>query len=341
MLNSYRYGFNGKENDNEVQGQGNSYDFGARIYDPRLGKFLTRDPLANSQPWSTPYSFAANSPIAFIDANGMQPETPYELWDKSNTYTYASGTTIYLIDNQWVFQYHNNPWSSNPNDLTFLYYDDVAQKWLSFTPVAYKDYYDRTIGDAITQMEQIPNTAALMITGADDWVTVTSGIDATTGEQVGTGGRILAGACAIAPIVSGKTVKWIAEFAGLANKYGFGKCVEFAYDFGRRAVKYADKTGETVKRFKIDIGSGYLGTNIGDGGLSQTGYHEFIEVFNKETNTTMIFDNVYQEGIEKSKYIENLVGSNKSGALNGKEIFDTPGAVQEISINNKKASKRL
>ena len=43
---SYRFGFNGKENDNEVKGSGNSIDFGARIYDPRLGRFLSIDPDA-------------------------------------------------------------------------------------------------------------------------------------------------------------------------------------------------------------------------------------------------------------------------------------------------------
>jgi hypothetical protein len=32
----YRYGFNGKENDNEVKGEGNQQDYGMRIYDPRL-----------------------------------------------------------------------------------------------------------------------------------------------------------------------------------------------------------------------------------------------------------------------------------------------------------------
>lgn len=37
----YRYGFNGKENDNEVKGEGNQQDYGMRIYDPRLGKFLS------------------------------------------------------------------------------------------------------------------------------------------------------------------------------------------------------------------------------------------------------------------------------------------------------------
>jgi hypothetical protein len=35
--NPYRYGFNGKEKDNEVSGNGNSQDYGLRIYDPRLG----------------------------------------------------------------------------------------------------------------------------------------------------------------------------------------------------------------------------------------------------------------------------------------------------------------
>ena len=37
----YRYGFNGKENDNEVKGTGNQIDYGARIYDGRLGRFLS------------------------------------------------------------------------------------------------------------------------------------------------------------------------------------------------------------------------------------------------------------------------------------------------------------
>src|SRR5690606_17172303 len=41
---SYRYGFNGKENDNDVKGEGNQQDYGMRVYDPRLGKFLSVDP---------------------------------------------------------------------------------------------------------------------------------------------------------------------------------------------------------------------------------------------------------------------------------------------------------
>jgi hypothetical protein len=43
-LGGYRYGFNGKENDNEVKGERNQPDYGMRVYVPRLGKFLSVDP---------------------------------------------------------------------------------------------------------------------------------------------------------------------------------------------------------------------------------------------------------------------------------------------------------
>jgi RHS repeat-associated protein len=67
---SYRFGFNGKEQDNEVSGEGNSYDFGARIYDSRLGRWMSTDPLQVKYPNYTPYNFAINSPLIFVDYNG-------------------------------------------------------------------------------------------------------------------------------------------------------------------------------------------------------------------------------------------------------------------------------
>ncbi len=70
---SYRYGFNGKENDNEVKGEGNQQDYGFRIYDPRLGRFLSVDPLSPSYPWYTPYQFAGNKPVNSIDLDGLEP----------------------------------------------------------------------------------------------------------------------------------------------------------------------------------------------------------------------------------------------------------------------------
>lgn len=68
----YRYGFNGKENDNEVKGEGNQQDYGMRIYDPRLGRFLSTDPLSKIYPMLTPYQFASNTPIQAVDLDGME-----------------------------------------------------------------------------------------------------------------------------------------------------------------------------------------------------------------------------------------------------------------------------
>lgn len=66
----YRYGFNGKENDNEIKGEGNSIDFGARMYDSRLGRWFAVDPLASKYPNMSPYNFVGNSPLMFVDPDG-------------------------------------------------------------------------------------------------------------------------------------------------------------------------------------------------------------------------------------------------------------------------------
>ncbi len=68
----YRYGFNGKENDNDVKGVGNQQDYGMRIYDPRVGRFLSVDPITADYPMLTPYQFASNRPIDGIDFDGLE-----------------------------------------------------------------------------------------------------------------------------------------------------------------------------------------------------------------------------------------------------------------------------
>ena len=68
--NQYKYGFNGMEKDDEVKGSGNSYDFGARIYDSRIGRFLSIDAKTNEQPAKTPYHFVSNDPISRVDPDG-------------------------------------------------------------------------------------------------------------------------------------------------------------------------------------------------------------------------------------------------------------------------------
>ena len=68
----YGFGFNGKEKDAETYGEGNEYDYGFRIYNPRIGKFLSVDPLAAKFPFYTPYQFSGNKPISCLDLDGLE-----------------------------------------------------------------------------------------------------------------------------------------------------------------------------------------------------------------------------------------------------------------------------
>jgi RHS repeat-associated protein len=81
---SYKYGFNGKENDNEVKGDGNQQDYGMRIYDPRLGRFLSVDPISKKYAELTPYQFASNTPIVAVDIDGLESSVDfrYDRWDR-------------------------------------------------------------------------------------------------------------------------------------------------------------------------------------------------------------------------------------------------------------------
>ncbi|MCA6491719.1 MAG: RHS repeat-associated core domain-containing protein [Chitinophagaceae bacterium] len=64
----YRYGFNGKENDNEI----NYQDYGFRLYSIS-GRFISVDPLTKKYPMLSPYQFAGNNPIRYIDLDGLEP----------------------------------------------------------------------------------------------------------------------------------------------------------------------------------------------------------------------------------------------------------------------------
>jgi RHS repeat-associated protein len=68
VAGTYRYGFNGKEKEEGINID--NYDFGARIYDGRVGRWLSVDPMAyKNVPWSA-YVFCGDNPISLVDPDG-------------------------------------------------------------------------------------------------------------------------------------------------------------------------------------------------------------------------------------------------------------------------------
>jgi RHS repeat-associated protein len=77
-----KYLYNGKELQEGIDDNGDGtidmtlglYDYGARFYDPQIGRFHSVDPFIEKYPSYTPYSYAANDPVRLIDYNGLFPK---------------------------------------------------------------------------------------------------------------------------------------------------------------------------------------------------------------------------------------------------------------------------
>ncbi len=85
--NSNRLDFNGKEE--QTTGDLKYLDYGARMYDPAIGRWFNTDPLAEKYYPLSQYNYALNNPVFFIDPDGRA----------------ADG---YLVDHEGTFQKINN-----------------------------------------------------------------------------------------------------------------------------------------------------------------------------------------------------------------------------------------
>ena len=93
---SYRYGFQGQEKDDEVKGEGNSVNYKYRMHDPRLGRFFAVDPLAAKYPHNSVYAFSENMVVHMIELEGLEATT-YKA-NQSGPTTNANGSTNSSVD---------------------------------------------------------------------------------------------------------------------------------------------------------------------------------------------------------------------------------------------------
>jgi RHS repeat-associated protein len=162
---NYRYGFNGKENDDEAKGQSNQIDYGARVYDPRVVRFLSTDPLTNKYPYYSPYQFSGNTPIKFIDLYGKEPAQPDQLdykgktWAVDKPYQLTGGDTKYgsspstITLGNYSIIVDNSKFLTNPvNENKYKTYVNTTSQFLLNGETAFKNEHDlvnHLLGDFI------------------------------------------------------------------------------------------------------------------------------------------------------------------------------------------------
>lgn len=112
---NYRYGFQGQEMDNELKGEGNSLNYTFRMHDPRVGKFLSLDPLSMKYPHNSPYAFAENRVIDGIELEGL------EFLDKDEVTVRFGFEGIYIdfdnVSNPTYYEYHEPHFEFGTGDL--------------------------------------------------------------------------------------------------------------------------------------------------------------------------------------------------------------------------------
>ncbi len=94
---------NGTEKDNEIKGEGNTYDFGARILDARVGRWLTIDPMSSRYASESPYVFSGNSPILYNDQGGKF-KVPKNIQEKYPLFTIINANLGKLITSDIILQ---------------------------------------------------------------------------------------------------------------------------------------------------------------------------------------------------------------------------------------------
>ncbi len=127
-LEDYRYGFQGQEKDDEVKGEGNSLNYTFRMHDPRVGRFLSLDPLIAQYPHNSPYAFSENRVIDGIELEGL------EYLDKDIAMVELKNGEVNLkVDNFGI--YSRNELQNKMNDGSRVYTDYKGRQTFGYNPV--------------------------------------------------------------------------------------------------------------------------------------------------------------------------------------------------------------
>lgn len=147
-VKKYRYAFNGKEN-TEIANEGDYVDFGGRMFDTRICKFISIDPLAYKYAYQSPYAYASNNPMNIIDYNGTGgiPHYVQRALDEAHEYEDAGYTTkIHLSTSGKIYITITKTVKDENGEFVFTKVNsiDTERKWFDGLIDAYNGVDDWT-----------------------------------------------------------------------------------------------------------------------------------------------------------------------------------------------------
>ncbi len=125
---SMNYRYNGKELDKDHELDW--YAYGARFYDPAIGRFTGVDPISDQFPHVSTYNYAENEPIRHIDLHGLQKalkdnDGVVRNYDDDQ----YGGTYKYNYENEY-WEYSRTTGSRETNQTTTTWIDDGDGGWI-------------------------------------------------------------------------------------------------------------------------------------------------------------------------------------------------------------------
>jgi RHS repeat-associated protein len=313
-IDTYRYGFQGQEKDDEIKGEGNSINYKFRMHDPRVGRFFAVDPLTASYPYYTPYIFAGNKVIQFIELEGLE-EAENKLSIGEQIKAGYNAILGLFGDRDVVSQVKEK--AVEIGDFDSLDKINKTQETADTKQLEIIYTYVETVGE-IYGTSELSRLYSYHIEGNKSVYEDFNKYSALS-EDTNLGSDTFWGTISAIPIVGKlkhlKKLKFLKHVKGVKKlKYSnvYGKCAEFCSEF---ISKYGDDimdSGAKIVKHEVNIGKGGL-IGTATKRLSDNGMHQFLEVI--EDGKSIIYDNLHPEGIAKELY-------KIDGFINGKLIIN-------------------
>ncbi|MEC3906135.1 papain fold toxin domain-containing protein [Tamlana sp. 2201CG12-4] len=309
---SYRYGFQGQEKDDEIKGEGNSLNYKFRMHDPRVGRFFAVDPLERDYPYYSPYVFSGNKVIQFKELEGLEPDD-YDL-----QYDPFAGIRLLntIMDGLEVASYNTYTWiqtygtGTQPNSTNSRTVKTLEQGDDGFYRVRKGDV-KRSFKDGSLGLLDVLGLSATFYGGPSGLLTKPTG-----------GGTQFS-----------QTIKGLIQNSkAIVGTNVYGKCTQYAEGFVKTFQKSVSEVGGKIKRYSIEIGDGgFIGTSrkTTNKQLSDNGYHEFIEI--SKDGKSIIYDNLHPDGINKVDYFKDVEGFLPGkGVVPSEDLFKEGGEFLKV-----------